>query len=62
MPGTVVAAGTPLYTIVDDSVFEFRSSVASSDFGKVKVGETVVVTVDALPMTATGKILKRELS
>jgi membrane fusion protein (multidrug efflux system) len=47
--GTVVAAGTPLYTIVDDSVFEFRSSVASSDFGKVKVGETVVVTVDALP-------------
>jgi membrane fusion protein (multidrug efflux system) len=47
--GTVVAAGTPLYTIVDDSVFEFRSSVASGDFGKVKVGETVVVTVDALP-------------
>jgi len=47
--GTVVAAGTPLYTIVDDSVFEFRSSVASGDFGKVKIGETVVVTVDALP-------------
>jgi membrane fusion protein (multidrug efflux system) len=47
--GTVVAAGTPLYTIVDDSVFEFRSSVASGDFGKVKVGETVNVTVDALP-------------
>ena len=47
--GTIVAAGTPLYTIVDDSVFEFRSSVASNDFGKVKVGEPVVVTVDALP-------------
>jgi membrane fusion protein (multidrug efflux system) len=47
--GTVVAAGTPIYTIVDDSVFELRSSVASGDFGKVKVGETVVVTVDALP-------------
>ena len=47
--GTVVAAGTPLYTIVDDSVYEFRSSVASGDFGKVKVGETVNVTVDALP-------------
>ena len=42
-------AGTPLYTIVDDSVFEFRSSVASGDFGKVKVGETVNVTLDALP-------------
>jgi membrane fusion protein (multidrug efflux system) len=47
--GTVVAAGTPLYTIVDDSLFEFRSSVASGDFGKVKVGEGVVITVDALP-------------
>ncbi len=47
--GTIVAAGTPLYTIVDDSVFEFRSSVGSGDFGKVKVGEPVVVTVDALP-------------
>ena len=34
--GTIVAAGTPLYTIVDDSVFEFRSSVASGDFGKVQ--------------------------
>ena len=30
-------------------MFEFRSSVASGDFGKVKVGEPVVVTVDALP-------------
>ena len=39
--GTIVDAGTPLYTIVDDSVFEFRSSVGSGDFGKVKVGETV---------------------
>jgi membrane fusion protein (multidrug efflux system) len=47
--GTVVAAGTPIYTIVDDSVFELRSSVASGDFGKLKIGGTVVVTVDALP-------------
>lgn len=55
--GAVVAAGTPLYTIVDDSVFEFRSSVASGDFGKVKVGESVVVTVDALPgFVTTGEV------
>jgi membrane fusion protein (multidrug efflux system) len=47
--GAIVTAGTPLYTIVDDAVFEFRSSVASNDFGKVKVGEHVTVTVDALP-------------
>jgi membrane fusion protein (multidrug efflux system) len=47
--GSIVNAGTPLYTIVDDSVFEFRSSVASADIGKLKVGEPVTVTVDALP-------------
>ena len=55
--GTIVTAGTPLYTIVDDAVFEFRSSVASGDFGKLKVGETVTVTVDALPGFVTeGKV------
>ncbi len=47
--GTIVSAGTPLYTIVDDSVFELRSAVGSSDFGKLNVGGTVIVTVDALP-------------
>ena len=47
--GAIVSAGTPLYTIVDDEVFEFRSSVASGDFGKIKVGEHVTVTADALP-------------
>jgi membrane fusion protein (multidrug efflux system) len=51
--GTIVAVGTPLYTIVDDSVFEFRSSVGSGDFGKIKIGEPVVVTVDALPGFST---------
>ncbi len=47
--GTIVSAGTPLYTIVDESVFELRSAVGSSDFGKLNVGGTVIVTVDALP-------------
>jgi membrane fusion protein (multidrug efflux system) len=47
--GTIVSAGTPLYTIIDDSMFEFRSSVGSGDFGKLKIGGTVAVTVDALP-------------
>jgi membrane fusion protein (multidrug efflux system) len=55
--GTIVSAGTPIYTIVDDAVFEFRSSVASGDFSKLKVGETVTVTVDALPgFTTRGEV------
>jgi len=55
--GTIVNAGTPLYTIVDDSVFEFRSAVGSGDIGRLKVGETVTVTVDALPgFTTKGEV------
>jgi membrane fusion protein (multidrug efflux system) len=55
--GTMVSPGTPLYSIVDDSVFELRSSVASGDFGKLKIGEKVTVTVDALPgFTAEGEV------
>ncbi len=55
--GTIVTAGTPLYTIVDDAVFEFRSAVPSGDFGKIKVGEAVTVTVDALPgFTTEGEV------
>jgi membrane fusion protein (multidrug efflux system) len=47
--GAMVAASTPIYTIVDDSQFEFRAAVASGDFGKLRVGQKVTVTVDALP-------------
>ena len=55
--GTMVAAGTPIYQIVDDSVFDLRSSVASGDFAKLQVGEKVTVTVDALPgFTTEGEV------
>jgi membrane fusion protein (multidrug efflux system) len=57
--GSIVTAGTPLYTIVDDAVFEFRSSVASNDFGKLKTGEHVTVTVDALPGFVTEGVVDR---
>ncbi len=48
-PGAMLAAGTPLFTFVDDAVYEFRSSVPSTDYGKAKVGAPVEVTVDTLP-------------
>ena len=55
--GAILQAGTPIYSIVDDSVFELRASVASGDFGKVRIGEKVTVTVDALPgFTAEGQV------
>ena len=47
--GAMVPAGTPIYSIVDDAVYEFRASVASGDLAKLRTGEKVTVTVDALP-------------
>jgi RND family efflux transporter MFP subunit len=46
-PGTMLAPGAPLFTLVDDSVLEFRAAVPSSDYGKVVVGSAVEVTADA---------------
>jgi len=45
-PGAMLATGTPLLTLVDDSVLEFRAAVPSADYGKIKIGATVEVTVD----------------
>lgn len=46
--GAMLAAGTPLFTLVDDSRLEFRASVPSADYGKVKLGDPVDVSVDAV--------------
>lgn len=55
--GTMLIPGAPIFTIVDDSVFEFRAPAPSADFGKVKLGESVTVTVDAIPgFTTTGRV------
>ena len=55
----MLAVGTPIFEIVDDAVFEFRASVASSDFARVRVGEEVTVTVDALPgFSARGQVTR----
>ncbi len=55
--GTMLTAGAPVYDIVDDAVLEFRAAVSSADFAKVRVGEHVTVTVDALPgFTTEGQV------
>jgi membrane fusion protein (multidrug efflux system) len=48
-PGSMLAAGTPLFTLVDDAVLEFEAQVPSRDLAKVKVGVPVRLAVDALP-------------
>lgn len=48
-PGSMLAAGAPIFTLVDDAKLEFRAGVPSADYGKVRVGLPVEVSVDALP-------------
>jgi RND family efflux transporter MFP subunit len=58
-PGSMLASGTPLFTFVDDSVLEFRASVPSTQYGKVRVGAPVKVTVDSLPgLAVTGRVVR----
>jgi len=58
-PGAMLTNGAPLFTLVDDSVLEFRGSVPSSDWSKVRVGAPVDVTVDALPgIRIEGKVVR----
>ncbi len=51
-PGSMLAAGVPLFTLVDDSVLEFEAQVPSRDYAKVKVGAPVQLAIDALPGAA----------
>jgi RND family efflux transporter MFP subunit len=48
-PGSMLAAGTPLFTLVDDSVLEFEAQVASRDLAKVRLGAPARLSIDALP-------------
>lgn len=58
-PGAMLANGTPIFTVVDDAVLEFRSEVPSADFGKLKLGAPVSLTVDALDgYVAEGRLVR----
>ena len=60
-PGAMLAAGTPLFTLVDDSLFEFEAPVPSRELAKVRVGAPVRLSIDALPGTAIlGKVARVE--
>lgn len=57
--GAMLAAGTPLFTLVDDSLVEFEAQVASRDLAKVRLGAPVSVSVEALPgTTIPGKVAR----
>jgi RND family efflux transporter MFP subunit len=58
-PGALLAAGAPIFIVVDDAVLEFRASVPSADYAKVRVGAAVDVAVDAQPgTTVRGRVAR----
>jgi membrane fusion protein, multidrug efflux system len=60
-PGAMLAPGTPLFTLVDDSVLEFKAPVPSRAFAKIKVGAPVELGIDALAgARASGRIARIE--
>jgi membrane fusion protein (multidrug efflux system) len=48
-PGSMLPAGAPLFTLVDDTVLEFRASAPSGDWARVRPGAPAEVIADALP-------------
>ncbi|HEV7500556.1 MAG TPA: efflux RND transporter periplasmic adaptor subunit [Vicinamibacteria bacterium] len=57
--GAMLAVGAPLFTFVDDSVLEFRAAAPSTQYGKVKVGAPVRVTVDSQPgLAVIGRVAR----
>jgi len=57
--GAMLAAGAPVFTFVDDSVLEFRANAPSTQYGKVRVGAPVQVTVDSLPgLSVSGRVAR----
>ncbi len=46
--GAMLTPGAPLFTLVDDSVLEFKAPVPSRDFAKVRIGAAVELGIDAL--------------
>lgn len=60
-PGSMLAPGATLFTLVDDSVFEFKAPVPSRDLAKVKLGAQVELGIDALPgARVSGRIARIE--
>ena len=59
--GSMLAVGAPLFTLVDDSVLEFRAQVASRDLAKVRTGAAARLSVDALPdAQIVGRVARTE--
>jgi HlyD family secretion protein len=56
-PGEIVAAGTPLLTVIDPANLTLTVYVPEDRYGRIKLGQTYPVTVDSFPSeTFTGTV------
>jgi len=56
-PGDTIAAGQPLLTVVEPSKLWVQAQIEETKVGRVHVGQTVAVTLDALGRTLPGKVV-----
>jgi multidrug resistance efflux pump len=54
--GATVAAGQPIVTIVDPTQLWVNANIEETNIGRVKVGQPVIVHVDALNADVPGKV------
>ncbi|WP_423187222.1 HlyD family efflux transporter periplasmic adaptor subunit [Alishewanella sp. d11] len=56
-PGTVVAAGQALFTLVDDAQWWVEANFRETDLQRIKIGQSVSVVLDMYPkLTVEGKV------
>ena len=58
-PGEVVAAGTPLVTLVDLSAVYLRGFIPEGEIGRVKTGQTARVYLDSAPSKPLEAVVSR---
>jgi RND family efflux transporter MFP subunit len=57
-PGSMAVPGVPLFTVESEGGFHLEAAVDEAQSGKLQVGTNAAVTIDAIGLNATGKIVE----
>lgn len=62
--GEVVAANTPLLSLISDGLFEIEANVPEAEIAKIVLGQTATVSLDAYPanLTFAAKVIQTDLT
>lgn len=59
-PGTLAVAGMPLLTLEKTAAYRLEASVPESRMTRVKIGASVKITIPAIQLEATGRVVEIE--